>query len=85
LKGKAGYRQGKQREKGEKKGKEEREKQKEGTVYGVVFLLLLMGPIGRGGIETCVIPGSYSSLKQHVFPVNPDETPYPATRVGEVK
>jgi hypothetical protein len=48
LKGKASYRQGKQREKREKERKEEREKQKEGVVYGVVCLLL-MGPIGCAG------------------------------------
>jgi succinyl-CoA synthetase beta subunit len=48
LKGKASYRQGKQREKREKERKEEREKQKEGVVY-VVVSLLLMGPIGCAG------------------------------------
>jgi hypothetical protein len=37
------------------------------------------------GMETYVIPGSCSSLEQHVFPVNLDEAPHPAIGVREVK
>jgi hypothetical protein len=33
----------------------------------------------------CVIPRSYSSLKQHASMVNPDETPHPMTGVGGVQ
>jgi hypothetical protein len=84
LKGKAGYKPGKRREKREKEGKEEREKQKERVVYGVVSLLLA-GPIVVRGMETCIISRSCSSVEQQAFPVNSDEAPHPATGVGEVK
>jgi hypothetical protein len=74
-----------QRERREKEGKEEREKQKDGVVYGLVPLLLLMAPLVVRGMETCVIPGSCSSLEQRAFPVNPDEAPHHVTGVGGVK
>jgi hypothetical protein len=68
-----------------KKEREEREKQKEGVVYGVVPLLLLAGPLVVRARETSIISGSCSLLEQRASPVNPDETPHPATGVGGVK
>jgi hypothetical protein len=69
----------------EKRRKRRKRKQEEGMVYDVVPLLLLAAPLVVRGMETCVIPGSYSSLEQRAFPVKPDEVPHPGTRVGGVK
>jgi hypothetical protein len=84
LKGKASYRQGKQREKREKEEKKKEKNKKKGWSTASFLFFSWVSLVVRG-METCVIPGSCSSLKQLAFSVNLDEAPYPVTGVGEVK
>jgi hypothetical protein len=85
LKGKASYRQGKRWEKREKEEEKRKRKNKKKGWSTASFLFFSWVSLAVQGMETCVIPGSCSSLEQLAFSVNPDEAPHPVTGVGEVK
>jgi hypothetical protein len=71
-------------EKGKKKEKK-KEKNKKMGWSTASFIFFLLAPLVVRGMETCIIPGSYSSLEQRAFLVNPDEAPHPVAGVGGVK
>jgi hypothetical protein len=62
---------------GKRKRRKKRKRKTKGVVFDVVYFLSRI-PLVVRGMETCVIPGSCSSLEQHAFPVNLDEAPHPA-------
>jgi hypothetical protein len=79
LKEKAGY---SERREEKKKGKKNK---KMGWSMASFLFFFSRAPLVMRGMETCVIPGSCSSLEQRVFPVNQEEASHPVTGVRGVK